>query len=359
MHINFKSKEELVNSVITGILDKLPDIDLSVGEPLRTLIEVIMAELDLQYWQLEQVYNNSFIDTAYGEDLAKLVRILGINRLPALGSTGRIKFYRETPATQDYTIPAGTLVETLPDINGNIIRFETTENASLLIGTTSVYANIKAVDAGKKTNIISNKIIIINNPPFGIESVINEEPTIGGEEEETDDELRARAVKALETAGQGTVGALLNKILDVSGIKSVKVLDMQRGIGTVDILVLGDVLPMPFSKLEEITKVALDTKAGGIDVLIYEPTVLTQNLNITFTLASGVTLSSIESLVLDAINAYFSNLKIGDSLIKNQLSKEILNKTSGKVIDLIINTPSTNITVSGTSIIVLGTITLN
>lgn len=359
MPFESKDKEQLVNDAIISILEKNPDIDFSDGEPLRTFIEAVMNEIDLQYWQMEQVYNNSFIDTSYDEDLTNLVKILGISRFPAYSSTGKVKFYRETPATMDYTIPAGTLVETLPNSDNEIIRFETTESVILLTGQTEIYANIKSVEPGLKSNVIANKITIINNPPLGIEFVINEEAVIGGEDEEADENLRVRASLALETSGLGTVNALTNKIAATAGIKSVKVLDMERGIGTVDILVLGDALPMPSTKMTEITLLAAETKAGGIDVILYEPTVTTINLDITLILNADVVLADVTSLVNTAINNYFASLHIGDSLIRNQLSKEILINTKDKVIDLTINTPSTNTTVSATGIIVLGTTTLH
>lgn len=355
MALEFKDREQLVEDVIAAIQEKIEDIDFSEGEPLRTFIEAIMEELDKQYWQIEQTYTGSFVDTAYGEDLTNLVKLLGIERYLAKKSTGRVKFYRETPASLDYLIPAGTLVETLPDSDGNVIQFETTENVVMLTGTTIIYANIQSIIPGISSNVIANKIVVINNPPSGIESVANEESTIGGEEEETDENLRDRAKKALETAGAGTIPALLNKILNTAGIKSVKVLDMERGIGTVDVLVLGDLLPMPSTKLQEITKLAQDTKAGGIDIQLYEPTVVTVNLDITLILEEGYLLDDVISLVDNAIDNYFATLEIGESFIRNQLSKEILNNTENKVLDITINAPTANLIIGDKSIAVLGT----
>lgn len=359
MTLEFKDKDQLVQDVIDAISSKIKNIDFSDGEPLKTIIEAIMNELDLQYWQLGQVYDNSFIDTAYGDDLTNLVKILGVIRREPVAASGIVRFYRSTPATLDYTIPAGTIVESLPDSEGNVNKYQVTKSVTLLTGQTSINANITATEPGLKSNIVANRIIIINNPPIGIESVVNDEAIIGGEDEETDDELRTRAMDALEASGQGTILALTNKISNIAGVKSVEILDMIRGIGTVDILVLGDSLPMPSSKLTEINQLAQDTKAGGIDILIYEPTTSTVNLDITLTLESNVVLADVNGLVNTAIDNYFATLGIGDSFIKNQLSKFILNNTEDKVIDLIINTPSNNVTVTSTGIIIKGTVTLH
>lgn len=356
--MEFKDKDTLVNNAIESIAAKIDDIDFSDGEPLRTFIESIMQEVSLQYWQLEQVYDNSFIDSAYGDDLSELVKIMGVTREEALNSTGKVKFYRDTAADHDYLIPAGTLIETLPDSEGVTIQFETVENVVLLSGTTYIYANVKSVNPGFNTNVVANKIITINNPPMGIESAINEEAVIGGEDEETDDDLRARTKIALDASGLGTINALSNKILGIPGIKSVKALDMNRGIGTVDILVLGDSLPMPSTNKTEIENLAQTIKAGGIDVKIIEPSISVQNVSITLTLAPNALLADVNQLVINAVNNYINSLGIGDSFIKNQLSKEVLN-CSENITDIVINNPTTNITVGSTSIVALGTLTIN
>lgn len=355
--LEFKDKELLVNNVISAISARIEDIDFSDGEPLRTFIEAVMQEIDIQYWQLEQVYALNDIDKTNGDDLTDLVKILGQTRKSASKSIGQVKFFRETPATLDYLIPAGTLVETLPNASGEVVQFETIENVSLLTGQTQAYANIQAVNTGKSGNVVANKIIVINNPPIGIESVTNEQVTSGGEEQETDEELRQKTKTALETAGMGTILALKNKINEVYGIKSVTVNDMARGIGTVDILVLGDTLPMPIAKLNEVKAMAEATKAGGIDISVIEPTTSTVNIAATLTLKVGSTIASVTSDVTKAIQSYFDSLEIGETFIKNQLSKEILSANEA-IIDINITSPANNITVNDSTIAILGTITL-
>lgn len=351
-----KDKDQLVEDTISSILEKIPDLDFSDGEPLRTMIEAIMAELDLQYWQVNQVYENSFIDTSIGDYLTNLVKILGIDRLPAEYSIGRVKFYRETPATLDYSIPVGTLVETLPNSDGDIIRFETTESAVLLTGQTEIFVNIKSVEPGLISNVVANKIIIINNPPLGIESVINVESIIGGEDEETDENLRERAKATLETSGLGTVNAIESKIATVSGVKSVKVLDMARGIGTIDVLVLGDVLPMPTDKITELTNEIQNIKAGGIDIRVVEPAITTINVDISLSVKSVLNNSDEESIAAanKAIDDYFTTLQIGSHFIISQLLRKVL-ESSDNISDAIINTPSANVNIGASSIAILGT----
>jgi uncharacterized phage protein gp47/JayE len=343
MSFSFKDKEQLVEDTVNSLLEKMSfEIDLDAGEPLRTIIEAIMHELDLQYWQMEQVYNGSFIESSYGDDLSELIKILGIERKPASYSTGEVKLYRETPATVNYFIPSGTSVETLPDYNGETFKFQTTKDATLLKDTVSVYVPIIAELPGKSSNVIDSTILIVNDPPNGIEFVINEEPTSGGEEEETDEELKQRARGLLDTIGLGTINALYNKVNDIDGILEVAVLDMERGIGTADILVLGDTIPMTSTKREEVESVINKTKAAGIDIEMQEPTLLSIDINADLIIENGHFIDDYVQDVNKAIESYVNTLAIGEKLYKNQLERYILN-VSDRILDVNVSSPTGDI----------------
>jgi uncharacterized phage protein gp47/JayE len=359
MSFSYKDKDQLVQDVLDRLIENMNfEIDLDVGEPIRTIIEALMQEMDLQYWQLEQVYNGSFIESSYGDDLTELVKILGTERKPASYSTGKVKFYRETTSSINYYIPSGTSIKTLPDYNGNTYLFETTSDATLVQNTLEVEVPIRALEPGKDSNVIDNSILIINDPPLGIESVINNEPTTGGENEETDEELKDRAKNLLDTKGLGTVNALKNKIANIDGIREVSVLDFERGIGTSDVLVLGDTLPLTTAKKEEIEIVIQETKPAGIDVILQEPNLISTDVTVQLFLEVGSFVSDYISEVTDAINNYVNNLTIGEKLYKNQLERYILN-VSDNILDVNVSIPAGNITPNPKEIIRIGNIEIS
>jgi uncharacterized phage protein gp47/JayE len=353
-----KKKDEMVLNIINNLKTKLPiNTDYTTGSVLRTLIEAIMNELDIQYWQLGQVYDNSFIDTAYGNDLDKLVSIMGISRIQPTKSKGNVIFYRTTPASVNYTIPAGTSIETLKDYKGQSIKFITTKDVVLPIGLMEVSVPIECQTPGISGNVTTGTIQIINNPSPGIESVRNEEPTSMGSDAETDSELRVRAKHALDTAGNGTVNSLKYKIEAIPGVKKAQVNDLARGIGTADILVLGDTMPVGSDLIDTINNVIIETKPSGIDVLLIEPTIITQNVSCTLTMKPEFTVTDVSIDVQSSIINYIDNLSIGETLIKNQLERSILN-ASDKIIDVSLTTPSNNITITPIQVIRHGTITV-
>lgn len=356
--MEFKDRDTMIEDVLEAIQSNMEfEIEIGDGEPLRNIIEAVIQEIDLQYWQLEQVYENSFIDTAYGEELSKLVKILGIERRPAIKSEGSVRFYRETEADSDYLIPMGTRLETLPDYEGNTISFETIENAVLLKDTKEVTARISAVEAGSNTNLTANKIIIINDPPTGIESVTNDYATIGGEEEETDEELKERAISSLETSGRGTINAILNRLRNTPGVKSVAIEDLARGVGTFDILVLGDTIPMPLDKRRELENIVNEIKSGGIDALLEEPSVKTVDVSIKLNIETSLSSTDLQNVNNSIVN-YFSSIQIGKTAYVNQLSKYILNSNSN-IIDVEIISPANNVVAEVKEIIILGNTTIS
>ncbi len=179
--------------------------DRNPGSVTRLLAESFAREFAVLSRQLEAVYQAGFIDTAAGRDLDQLVRLVGIGRRDARTASGSVVFSRASPAPADIFIPAGTrLASAEPPAAG----FETTEDATLKRGLLSVETPIRALSAGAEGVAAAGAIRAVNNPILGIDSAVNPQATrlAGGAED--DEALRARARRALETAGGATLGAL-------------------------------------------------------------------------------------------------------------------------------------------------------
>jgi uncharacterized phage protein gp47/JayE len=131
---------------------------------------------------------------------------------------------------------------------------------------------------------------------------------------------------------------------------------MGRGIGTADVLVLGDVIPLPQGKKDEINAIIAIAKAAGIDVKLEEPRLITAVVTGTLTLKPGTVIGDVIDVVNTAIDSYVNKLTIGQNLIKNQLERFILN-SSDLILDVNLSSPS-NLTVQPKDIIRTGTITL-
>lgn len=89
------------------------------------------------------------------------------------------------------------------------------------VSSTAVSAAITAVERGTNGNTAKQSIIVMPDPPAGVENVVNTESTDGGSQEEKDDELRARAKKEIGEGSRASAEALTNSVKRLAGVTSV------------------------------------------------------------------------------------------------------------------------------------------
>lgn len=84
--------------------------------------------------------------------------------------------------------------------------------------------------------------------------------------------------------------------------------------------------------------------AAGITFYELAPTVREVEINVTLTLAQGITLSSVENSVASAISGYINNLGVGQEVVIEQIRAAVI-ATPG-VIDVVLNDPTANIAIA-------------
>lgn len=345
--------QRIVNANI-GITNIYP------GSVIRTIIESLLAEVDIQNYSIDQIYKAMNIDTATGEDLDAIVAILGVTRRRATYATGTVVFGRSDAYDTDIAIQYAQIISTKQDADGSIHEFIVTdEDAKLTSGNLQTTVNIRAMDPGI-IYLPINSITVMNTPIIGIEYVTNTVAFNGGTNDETDDELRARAKLALAGLGKGTATALRSALLNISGVIDAVVMDANRGVGTTDIIVITNTLPPPESLQNIIADTISATKAAGINVDIIYPTIKTQDVNVTLTnIAGGLVSQDDINNAASAIIGYCNTLLIGDVLIISQLERHIGNAIDNSNIDVVVTVPSSNVTPTSTQVIRCGNITIN
>lgn len=354
MAITIKDFEEMVNDTLRRITNSTGISNIRPGSVVRTLVEAILAEQDIQYYQISNIFQGMDIDTATGEDLDRLIKILGVVRKGATACIADITFGRSTVMTRDVAIPYGSVISTYSDNSGGTIEFMVDEeNAMLPAGQLSIRVRCRA----KETGIIyvpMNTVAVMNKPILNIEYVNNDMNIYGGSEQETDDELRERSKTVFSSLGKGTVSAIENAIMAIDGVQDVACIDCARGVGTADTIVVTATIPAPPELVATINEVAENTKAAGIDVQITYPTTFSIDvkLNVMNTNANNDTIGN-------AVVTYMSSLGVAETLILNQLERAVLNACNNKDADIKVITPSSNVTPESTQIIRCGTVTIN
>lgn len=190
--------------------------DRNPGSVLRTFSETFAREFAVLSRQLELVYRSAFLDFAEGRDLDAVVELVGVKRRSRVFASGEVVFARTSPAPADIFIPEGTLVST-----GQVpsVTVDTTQNRVLRAGALSVAVPVRAEVQGAGGAVRARSLAVVNRPMLGVETVTNPEPLTFGSGSETDDSLRRRAARALEESGGSTVGSIIGALTSVEGIR--------------------------------------------------------------------------------------------------------------------------------------------
>ncbi|UBF22049.1 baseplate J-like protein [Halorubrum virus HRTV-15] len=216
------TEEEILDAMISDAKqywsEDIKESDLAV---IRQFYRPIARRLAQAQNDIGLVLESTQIDNASGSALSLLTALIGVKRNSAVRATGEVTFSRANTAEMDYNIPAGTKVQTASEPP---TEFVTTQGATIEQGTSSTNAPIIAVEPGSDGNVGANAITVLPIPLAGIETVTNATETVGGEDEENDDQLRKRAKEELAKGSSATAPALVSAVQNVEGVTSVSIL---------------------------------------------------------------------------------------------------------------------------------------
>ena len=115
MAFTIKESDDIINDIIVNIVSNVSQVsDVNPGSVLRQLTEAIGTELYDIYQEIEDVYDGTRILTAESTDLDNLGALVGVTRTAGTAASGTATFLRETVATSDFTISAGSIISTNP-----------------------------------------------------------------------------------------------------------------------------------------------------------------------------------------------------------------------------------------------------
>jgi uncharacterized phage protein gp47/JayE len=245
--------------------------DRNPGSVVRTLAESFAREYAVLSRQLELVYRSAFLGTAEGRDLEQVVALVGIERRGRTTATGEVVFSRSTPAPADIFIPEGTLVSTseVP-----AVTVATTDDRTLRSGTLSVASAVSALVEGAAGVAPAGSLTVVHRPILGIEAATNPQAMTFGAASETDEALRRRAARALESSGRATSGAITGALASVEGIREQDVRIEEDHLafpGLVKVSVASDLTPEQSSRAAELLEQARPAGVRVVHNLVVTP----------------------------------------------------------------------------------------
>lgn len=155
-------------------------------------------------------------------------------RLPAQKAVGTVTFTRATTGGGTGTIPAGTIVKTPLDVNGQSQQFETLLDVTM--SGLSVNASVEAVVAGTAGNVAADTVTEIQTSLFdGTIEVNNEDAFSGGAEAQDDATYREYIYNLILTLGKATPAAIRAAALNVTGVENATVIETKVPVREWDI----------------------------------------------------------------------------------------------------------------------------
>ncbi|SDT26264.1 Uncharacterized phage protein gp47/JayE [Paenibacillaceae bacterium GAS479] len=292
-------------AILERMLDRVPDeVDKREGSIIFDALAPAAAEMAGFYQELDIQYGLSFADTATGEFLTRRAAEHGVRRRPASTSTRIGKFYDSAEA------PMEVLLGSRFAASGIAYAVREREAAGVF--------RLEAETVGSVGNVYSGMLLPLDYIP-GLARAELTDVIVPGEEEETDSELRARFVQAVnEQPFGGNLADYRAKIGGLPGIGGVKIYPAWNGGGTVKATIIGsDYEPPNTGLVEEVQTIIDPGKTGqgigmapiGHKVTIAPALPIAMNIVTQLTLQAGTTTAQLERDVRTAIEAYFLSLR--------------------------------------------------
>lgn len=301
--------------------------DFSKGSVSYTLLQAIAAGADQIAYLYFQADNQASILTATDTALDGIVANWGVTRKPALAANGTFAFYCNVPATSSIGISQGTVITTMPDDSGNVIQFTTDETVSIPVGGQSVDVSATCSNPGPGSagNLAANTQLLIGSSVPSIDGVTLGTSISNGIDAEIDDVLRARCLEVIQNPqGGGTPADYQTWALAVSGVSNATVLPLNRGPGTVDIVITASG-GLPSADLISQVQTAINAKKPiNTDVLVTGPTGLTITITANVSVLSGYTVAGVTGAVQQAITNYINSVAVGGTVYNSRMVSAVL-----------------------------------
>lgn len=315
--------------------------DINVGSVTRTLGEAIGREIATVYQQINQAYLSAFIDTAGGKSLDLVVAILGVVRKTKDFAVGLLTCFRD-PALTDgaITIPEGVLASTAK----GEASFETRQLRTLQRGQARIDVPMRATATSKGGNGIvkAGAITTLAQPITGISRVTNFEATILAKEDETDEELRARAKAVLRGLGKATLAALARVIFEGRAALTEVFDPNSPALKRTDpgkVVLLIDSEPERFPSLRASVE---ETRAAGVQATLVARYVFFKP-KLVARIAGGLTQAGkvkVVEQIIAAMQSYVDGLSAGDPALGKELRKAVTDNVKevneAKIVDVIV-----------------------
>lgn len=315
------------------------DVDKREGSVIYDALAPCAFKLAETYYQLNNFLDLVSGDTAVGEFLDRVVADHGITRKPPtyairrVGTTGEVK------------------IGTRWGLN------DTTYKISELISP-NIY-KAKCEQLGSIGNTYSGQLENIDNVS-GVTATLTDIIT-PGEDEESDDNLRARFYMQIQAPStSGNADNYKKWALEVPGVGDAKVFPLWNGNGTIKVIVVDENMDLDTALPTKVFNYIEAVRPIGATVTVESPEVKTINVLANVILDGSKTMDEVKAAFTSALNSYLKEIVFKTYSISYARIGSLLLSTAGVTdySDLLVNGGTANITLLDTEMPILGTVTL-
>jgi hypothetical protein len=341
--MSLRTRQDLYDIIKNEIQTVNPNLtDFEAGSVLDCLVGATSTGLSEVMDLVISQFNKTFIDLANGPEITGGNDDLENLAVDHFGSdfarpddqyaVGVVTFSRANDDDGDCTIPAGTVVKTETNANGEAQSFSTL--LQVVMTSTSINASVKAVSSGTKGNVDAAKIIVVESTLTDPSIVVtNEDAMAGGAAAQSDADYRETIRNLIQQLKGATAEAIQAKALTVSGVEAATIVEVDQTVIEYDESteeVSGEAFRIPNSTLYvadangeanealiSLVQTAIDTtRACGVKINVVGATAYEMDWEASITLNPGgpnyTELLSDPSMIEQSMTDYINNLSIGD-----------------------------------------------
>ena len=313
----------------------------------------LAAELQSLLMQADWVLDQSFPQTAQGTYLDYHAETRGITRAAAEKAAGTLRFAAADKVTAACPIEKGTVCMTAEGV-----RFETTEDAAIAVGSQWVDVPAQAAEAGAGGNVIAGTVTLLSAMPVGVVQCTNPTAFSGGCDAESDEALRGRVLASYQRLPNGANAAYYEQeAMRYPGVAAAKAVGRARGIGTVNV-VIATHAGVPDAALLAAVETDLQKKREiAVDVKVLAPAVETVAVTAALKVAPGYTFAEVKAGAQSALEALFTGELLGKSVTTARLLTLLCGVEGVENVHL--TAPAADVAVGSTELPMLGTVTIS
>jgi uncharacterized phage protein gp47/JayE len=321
--------------------------DFNDGSVIASFMEAVGREVAMAYIKARSGYDTFLKYLPFS--------IFEFEQKAGVKAVGQVIFSRSKAYTTVVTIDVGTLIST-----NSGIQFVTTAVATIASGGLASNAvSIRAVDAGASGNVLQGLIVKIDSSVIGVDSVRNDNPCTGGQDEESETEFKTRFRQYILGLGRTNRYGITTACLSVDNVRSVSIVEHFPPIDNVwntSVYVDNGYGDAPADVIAAVKSIIAGVgsysnpgyKAVGINVRVLAPTVVPIALELNLKIDDTVSQEAVEAEIITAMQNYINGLKIGEDVILSRITQSVMKITG--IVDLQIVLPAANVVVSDSQI---------